>query len=92
MTLKVCQDIADLRETDSRETSLTGGCVRCGGYMTTGRYIDLQDDTGQIEFEAERCVQCGDVVDPIIRRNRAQQRMIREQMQNTLPEWTRRVA
>ena len=53
--------------------STAGVCVRCGGMMVSSRYIDMLDDTGQLEFVGERCVQCGDVVDPIIRRNRIRQ-------------------
>ena len=47
-----------------------GGCPRCGGFMVQERYIDLLDDTGQLEFTAERCVQCGEVVDQTILANR----------------------
>jgi hypothetical protein len=49
---------------------IDGGCRRCGGLMVAERYIDLLDDTGQIEFTAERCVQCGEVVDQTILANR----------------------
>jgi ferredoxin len=45
-------------------------CVRCGGLMVADRYIDLLDDTGQLEFTANRCIQCGEVVDATILRNR----------------------
>lgn len=45
-------------------------CTRCGGLMVADRYIDLLDDTGQLEFTADRCIQCGEVVDQIILRNR----------------------
>ena len=45
-------------------------CTRCGGLMVADRYIDLLDDTGQLEFTANRCIQCGEVVDQIILRNR----------------------
>jgi hypothetical protein len=38
--------------------------------MVADRYIDLLDDTGKIEFVANRCIQCGDVVDQTILRNR----------------------
>ena len=48
-------------------------CARCGGLLVRSRYIDLLDDTGQLEFSAQRCVQCGDVVDPIILHNRVRQ-------------------
>jgi len=47
-----------------------GGCPRCGGFMVQERYIDLLDDTGQLEFTADRCVQCGEVVDQTILANR----------------------
>ena len=47
-----------------------GQCTRCGGLMVADRYIDLLDDTGQLEFTADRCIQCGEVVDQIILRNR----------------------
>lgn len=45
-------------------------CNRCGGLMVSDRYIDLLDDTGQLEFTANRCIQCGEVVDQTILRNR----------------------
>ncbi|MER3423484.1 MAG: hypothetical protein C4293_09875 [Nitrospiraceae bacterium] len=47
-----------------------GQCTRCGGYMVAERYIDLLDDTGQLQFMGHRCVQCGEVVDPTILQNR----------------------
>lgn len=47
-----------------------GQCTRCGGLMVTDRYIDLLDDTGKLEFTADRCIQCGEVVDQTILRNR----------------------
>ena len=48
----------------------SASCRRCGGLMVADRYIDLLDDTGKIEFMGERCIQCGDVVDQTILRNR----------------------
>jgi hypothetical protein len=32
--------------------------------------MDLLNSTGEQEFAAKRCVQCGEVVDPVILRNR----------------------
>jgi hypothetical protein len=32
--------------------------------------MDLLNSTGELEFAAKRCVQCGEVVDPLILRNR----------------------
>lgn len=36
-------------------------CSRCGGFMVKEQLVD---------FEAHRCVQCGEVVDPVILENR----------------------
>ena len=45
-------------------------CVRCNGLMVEDRFMDLRDDTGQIEFGGWRCVVCGNIADPIIVANR----------------------
>ena len=45
-------------------------CSRCGGLMVSDYCTDLLSSTGELEFSAKRCVQCGEVVDPIILRNR----------------------
>ena len=47
-----------------------GICTRCGGLMVTEYYMDLQDDTGQIGITGFRCTSCGEVIDPVILRNR----------------------
>lgn len=44
--------------------------VRCGGFMVSDCSMDLRDELGNCDVAAKRCVQCGDVVDPIILRNR----------------------
>jgi hypothetical protein len=33
-------------------------------------YLDLEDDTGQIGIIGLRCTSCGEVIDPVILRNR----------------------
>ena len=38
--------------------------------MVTEYYLDLQDDTGQIGITGVRCTGCGEVIDPVIIRNR----------------------
>jgi hypothetical protein len=55
-----------------RSTSQAGEgiCMRCGGLMVTEYYMDLQDDTGQIGITGLRCTSCGEVIDPVILRNR----------------------
>lgn len=45
-------------------------CSRCGGLMVSDFCMDLLNCTGELEFAAKRCVQCGEVVDPVIERNR----------------------
>lgn len=45
-------------------------CSRCGGLMVGDFCIDLLNSTGELEFAASRCVQCGEVVDPVILQNR----------------------
>ncbi len=45
-------------------------CHRCGGFMVLEDYMDLLDDTGAIGFRAKKCVQCGEVIDPVICLNR----------------------
>jgi DNA-directed RNA polymerase subunit RPC12/RpoP len=44
-------------------------CLRCSGLMVAEWCEDLSD------YRAQRCLQCGEVIDPVILRNRgAQQR------------------
>ena len=37
---------------------------------------DLLSSTGELEFLASRCVQCGEVIDPVILKNRERQQEI----------------
>ncbi len=45
-------------------------CTRCGGLMVNDSCMDLLNNVGESNFAAKRCVQCGEVVDPVILRNR----------------------
>lgn len=45
-------------------------CPRCLGLMTKAFLADLEDDTGEFGFWALRCMQCGEIIDPVILRNR----------------------
>ena len=45
-------------------------CTRCGGLMVQDFCMDVLGNIGESEFAAKRCVQCGEVVDPVILRNR----------------------
>lgn len=44
-------------------------CSRCGGLMKRESVFDLVEN--EIEFKAARCIQCGDIVDPVILMNRS---------------------
>jgi ribosomal protein S27AE len=46
-------------------------CGRCGGILVVENCLDVRDETGKMRFEAMRCVQCGDVLDPLIMKNRS---------------------
>ena len=46
-------------------------CTRCSGQMTHEMCTDLQSDSGRTNFWAFRCIQCGDIVDEVILRNRS---------------------
>ncbi|TKB74132.1 MAG: hypothetical protein E8D46_09745 [Nitrospira sp.] len=45
-------------------------CARCGGLMVADFHMDLLFCIGETEFAAKRCVQCGEIVDPVILHNR----------------------
>ena len=45
-------------------------CTRCGGLMVRDFCTDLLGGTSGLDSATARCVQCGDVVDPVIRWNR----------------------
>lgn len=45
-------------------------CGRCGGLMKPESVFDLVEN--EIEFMAARCLQCGDIVDPVILMHRSE--------------------
>jgi len=51
-------------------------CSRCEGLMVIEQCFDFRDDTGQLDFLARRCVQCGEVIDPVILQNRQRQLLV----------------
>lgn len=54
-----------------REALERARCFRCGGLMVGDSYMDLMDRHSQADCRASRCVQCGEVVDPVILKNRS---------------------
>ncbi|HMZ55025.1 MAG TPA: hypothetical protein PKV55_06250 [Nitrospira sp.] len=45
-------------------------CTRCGGWMVDERCMDIGESLGGYWFWGQRCIQCGDIVDEVILRNR----------------------
>jgi len=53
------------------KTSTQPTCRRCSGHMEQEMCIDLESDSGRSTFWVLRCIQCGDIVDEVILRNRS---------------------
>jgi len=45
-------------------------CSRCAGLMVIEESFDPTTGTAHVEFQVRRCVQCGEVIDPVILQNR----------------------
>lgn len=64
------KDLKEENPTGWRQLAGETRCSRCEGLMVAEQYLDLRDDTGHLDFWARRCVQCGEVIDPVILQNR----------------------
>ena len=58
----------DLKEVDIAEWKIVGHLG--SRVLVTEQCFDLLSDNGHVDFLAQRCVQCGELVDPVILRNR----------------------
>ncbi len=56
---------------NSYKVSCPASCTRCGGLLVRDVWVDLMNSTNELERTARRCVQCGDVLDAVILRNRS---------------------
>lgn len=45
-------------------------CVRCRGLMVRDQFYDMLDDGGHFSFRGWRCVCCGNILDPLILKNK----------------------
>ena len=45
-------------------------CTRCGGFMVSHWCMNVNYDAGGMEILTQRCLQCGEVIDPVILENR----------------------
>ena len=52
----------------------TNACPRCGGLLVREPFADLWEDGACPDHAARRCVQCGEIIDPLILRNRSPRR------------------
>lgn len=57
--------------TSWKEIVSTARCLRCGGLMVAEPCTDFWDNTENLAVR--RCVQCGEVIDPVIMQNRQRQ-------------------
>ena len=45
-------------------------CSRCGGMMVGETCMDIFSDYAGFQFQAQHCIQCGELIDPFILLNR----------------------
>lgn len=45
-------------------------CTRCDGLMVSDDLIDMQESSMSMWMKGWRCVSCGNIIDPIIKRHR----------------------
>ena len=64
------EDLNEANVAEWKELVGTARCSRCGGLMVVDQCFDFLDDSGHMSFFAHRCVQCGELVDPVILQNR----------------------
>ena len=53
---------------EPKEVPMT--CQRCQGCMARDHFLDLQESGGDWWLEGWRCINCGNVFDPVLERNR----------------------
>lgn len=64
--------LKEMDASDLKYPATAGKCMRCGGLMVVEPRTDFWDNA---ENSARgRCVQCGEVIDPVILRNRRHNR------------------
>ena len=54
----------------ARNTENEDTCTRCGGFMVSHWCMNVNYDAGGMEILTKRCLQCGEVIDPVILENR----------------------
>ena len=46
-------------------------CGRCGGFLVQEWMVSLRNDGGDVEVLTSRCIQCGEIIDPVLLHNRS---------------------
>ena len=62
------RDSASERETSGSQQTIS--CSRCGGLMRPQWCFNVNYDAGEMEILTWRCLQCGEMIDPVILANR----------------------
>ncbi len=68
--------VKELRGERSAEAGLSASttrCARCEGLMVIEPCFDSTGDASHLDCLTRRCVQCGEVIDPVILQNRRRQ-------------------
>ncbi len=47
-------------------------CTRCHGLMVSDHLLDIKETMGSMWVKSWRCVACGNIVDPVIEKHRAE--------------------
>ena len=62
------------QQTERRERDLAGrlstSCLRCGGFLVSSFCISPDQGTSEFQIPVWKCLQCGDVIDATILKNR----------------------
>ena len=45
-------------------------CDRCGGFLVNDWVVSLKNDGGDVGIVTQRCIQCGEITDPVLLQNR----------------------
>ena len=51
-------------------------CSRCQGLMVSDHLLDIKETMGPMWVKSWRCVACGNIVDPLIEKHRAERARI----------------
>ena len=56
-------------------------CARCGGCRQWFHFVNRRDSSGWWEYDGWLCLNCGEVIDPVILSNRG----LQQRMSNPIP-------